>query len=157
MNLYEISTQMNELIDPETGEIKDFEAFEELAMAREEKLENTALWIKNLDAEAKAIREEENNLADRRGVIERKIERLKAFLGNALDGQKFSTPKVAVSFRRSTSVNLDDDFIEWAKQNADDLLKFTEPKPDKTAIKKAIKSGAVCHASLVESVSTIIK
>lgn len=157
MTLYEINTQLNTLIDEETGEIKDFEAFEELAMARDEKLENTALWIKNLDAEAKAIWEEEKNLADRRQAIEHKIERLKNFLGNALEGQKFSTPKVAISFRKSTSVSVDDDFIEWAKSNADELLKFSEPKPDKTAIKEAIKNGVDCHASLTESVSTIIK
>ena len=61
MNIYEIDNAMFSLIDEETGEIKDYEAFEELQMQKEEKIENTALWYKNLVAESKAIREEENS------------------------------------------------------------------------------------------------
>ena len=61
MNIYEIDNAMMSLIDEETGEIKDFTAFEELQMQREEKIENVALWYKNLVAESKAIREEENS------------------------------------------------------------------------------------------------
>ena len=37
MNIYEIDNAMFSLIDEETGEIKDYEAFEELQMQREEK------------------------------------------------------------------------------------------------------------------------
>ena len=37
MNIYEIDNAMFSLIDEETGEIKDFEAFEELQMQKEEK------------------------------------------------------------------------------------------------------------------------
>ena len=44
MNIYEIDNAMFSLIDEETGEIKDFEAFEELQMQKEEKIENAALW-----------------------------------------------------------------------------------------------------------------
>mgnify|MGYP000917782718 FL=1 len=65
MNIYEIDNAMFSLIDEETGEIKGYEAFEELQMQREEKIENVALWYKNLIAESKAIREEEKALAER--------------------------------------------------------------------------------------------
>ena len=47
MNIYEIDNAMFSLIDEETGEIKDFEAFEELQMQKEEKIEIAALWHKN--------------------------------------------------------------------------------------------------------------
>ena len=56
MNIYEIDNAMFFLVDEETGEIKDYEAFEEMQMIPEEKIENTALWYKNLIAESKAIR-----------------------------------------------------------------------------------------------------
>ena len=48
MNIYEIDNAMFFLVDEETGEIKDYEAFEEMQMIPEEKIENTALWYKNL-------------------------------------------------------------------------------------------------------------
>ena len=47
-NLYEINEEIKNTIDLETGEIVDFEAFEKLQMERTEKLENIALWYKNL-------------------------------------------------------------------------------------------------------------
>lgn len=40
MTLYEINEAMLALVDPETGELMDYEAFSALNMAREEKLEN---------------------------------------------------------------------------------------------------------------------
>ena len=62
MTIYEIDNRIAELVDPETGELLDYEAFAELAMEREAKIENMALWYKDLTAEAKAIREEERAL-----------------------------------------------------------------------------------------------
>ena len=54
MKLYEIDQAILALVDPETGEILDYEAFSELKMKREEKIEGMALWHKNLTAEATA-------------------------------------------------------------------------------------------------------
>ena len=62
MNVYEIDNEMLSLIDEETGEIKDYEAFEELQMQKEEKIENVSLRYKNLVDEIKAIREEVKSL-----------------------------------------------------------------------------------------------
>ena len=80
MNLYEIDAAITALVDPETGEISDFTKLEELSMARDQKLENVACWYKNLMAEAKAIRDEEKVLAERRQSAERKAESLKRYL-----------------------------------------------------------------------------
>lgn len=77
MTIYEIDARMAGLIDPETGELLDYEAFASLQMEREAKIENMALWYKDLTAEAKAIREEEKALAERRKSAENKAERLK--------------------------------------------------------------------------------
>lgn len=158
MNIYEIDNEMLSLIDEETGEIKDYEAFEELQMQREEKIENTALWYKNLVAESKAIREEEKALAKRRKSLENKAESLKNFVNRTLQGNKFSTSKVAISYRKSTAVEVDDKFIDYAMKNNNDLLTFKRPEPNKTVIKGMLQGGFdIPHAELVERNNMSIK
>ena len=88
MTLYEIDQKIQSLVDPETGELLDYEAFSQLQMDREQKIENMALWVKDLAAGAKAIKEEEDNLKERRKAMENKVERLKTYLSIALDGEK---------------------------------------------------------------------
>lgn len=158
MNIYEIDNAMFSLIDEETGEIKDYEAFEELQMQKEEKIENTALWYKNLVAESKAIREEEKALAERRKSLENKAENLKNFINRTLDGNKFSTSKVAISYRKSTAVEVDDEFIDYAMKNNNDLLTYKQPEPNKTVIKGMLQGGFdIPHAELVERNNVSIK
>ncbi len=48
MTLYEIDKAITDLADPETGEITDFEALDNLQMARDQKIENIACYYKNL-------------------------------------------------------------------------------------------------------------
>lgn len=158
MNVYEIDNEMLSLIDEETGEIKDYEAFEELQMQKEEKIENVALWYKNLVAESKAIREEEKSLAERRKTLEHRAESLKNFVNQTLQGNKFATSKVAISYRKSTAIEVDDEFIDYAMKNNNDLLTFKRPEPNKTAIKEMLQGGFdIPHAELVERNNVSIK
>jgi hypothetical protein len=143
MSIYDIDAAIVSLIDAETGEVSDEEAFDALQMERDKKVENIGLLLKNTVAEAKAIKEEEQALAARRKTAENKVERLKNLLAYALHGEKFSTPRLKVSYRKSATVELSDDFTAWAEEHADDLLIYSEPKPNKTAIKAAIKDGRV--------------
>ena len=155
MNIYEIEQAIMDLVDPETGEIADFEALDALSMARKEKIENVALWIKNLNAEAKAIREEEKALAERRGAAETKADSLQRYLDRMLDGNKFSTPKVAISYRKSKAVEIAD---EEAFIKAGAYLVPQDPKIDKKAISEALKNGTViAGAELVERNNIQIK
>lgn len=108
MNIYEIEKAIESLID-ENGEIMDFDAFMELQMARETKIENMALWVKDLTAGAKAIKEEEATLSERRKAIEVKADRLREYIAEMLSGEKFSTPKVSISYRKSAAVEIEDD------------------------------------------------
>lgn len=135
MNLYQINQQILESCDPITGEINE-ELLEKLEAEKEEKLESIALWIKNLDAEAKAIKVEEQSLKARREANEKKIESLKKYLTDNLNGEEFTTPKVGVKFRKSTSVNISDLKVipkKWFIKQ--------EPKLDKAGIKKALSEG----------------
>ena len=99
MKLYESENAIRECIDMETGEIIDIDRLNELQMEREAKIENVACWIKDLKAEAEAIKAEKMALAERQKVAENKAESLKNWLAYALDGQKFSTARCAVAFR----------------------------------------------------------
>lgn len=55
MTLYEINQTILSLIDEETGEILDEDQLERLNIAKEEKRENIALYIKNLRAMTKKL------------------------------------------------------------------------------------------------------
>lgn len=160
-SLYLIDEKIYALIDPETGEIKNEEALEALQMEREQKIENIALWYKNLLSEAKAIGEEEEALHERRMQRTIKADRLKHLLEHAVGGQKYSTPKVEVTFRKSTSLQIDneDTFIMWAEDtNRDDFLKYEAPKVRKSEITKALKDGAeIPFVRLVENNNIQIK
>ena len=153
MTLYEINAAITDCVDPETGEVVDFERLVALNMERETKLENIALWIKDLNAEATAIKAEKMKLAERQAATENKAESLKEFLSEQLGGQKFSTPRCAVSFRRTKSVNVTD---LW--KIPEDYLKYSDPTPDKKALGEALKAGQTIEgAELVEKLSAIIK
>ena len=144
MNIYQIDEQIRCLIN-EDGEIADYEQFEALNMERDRKIENVGCWVKNLDAEAAAMREEEKTLAERRHRLESKAERLRAYLDHALDGAKFESPRVAISYRKSKAVEIQDEavFKAWAMDYAPALLKVTYTI-DKTGVKNYIASGAEC-------------
>ena len=144
MTIYDIDQRILELVDPETGELLDFDAFADLQMERERKIEAMALWVKELSATASAIKAEVDTLMERKRVAERRCESLKRYLSEILQGEKFSTPRCAVSFRRSTSVQVDDSesLVRWLEQNGlDDCLKYKEPEVSKTEVGKLLKSG----------------
>lgn len=153
MKLYEIDQAILNCIDLETGEIIDTEQLDKLTMEREAKLENVACWIKELKAEAEALKAEKMAFAERQKVAENKMESLKKYLAYALDGQAFKTVRASVTFRKSQAVEIAD--IYKLDEN---YLKYKEPEADKTAIKEAIKQGkTVTGATLVENTSVIIK
>lgn len=141
-------------IDEETGEILNAEELDALQMAREDKIEGVGLWIKNLEAEAAAVKAEKDNMADRQKRLERKAESLKKYLGYALQGEKFSTPKIALSWRRSESVVITDEAL--LPENC--LNVVVTKRPDKKVIKDALKAGKeIMGAELVTKNNLQIK
>lgn len=167
MNLYEIDRRLESLfitmceVDPETGELLYPEAADELealSELRETKLESALCYIKNLRAEAKAIREEETRLAARRMALENAERRMKQYVSDSLHGEKFQTARVAVSYRKSASVEVDPEFIGWAETHGyDDLLRYKAPEVDKMALKELLKQEELQYARMREGVSMIIK
>lgn len=153
-SLYEINEQLLNLTDSVTGEITDWSAFEALQLARDEKIENIALWIKNLNAEAAALKAEEKSFADRRKRAENKADSLKRYLDTVLQGKKFNTVKVSISYRKSTSVEVDESKLpsKWLREIPATYV------VDKVEIAKALKAGETIEgATLVERNNIQIK
>ena len=154
MTLYQIDQRIQSLVDPETGELTDYDAFEHLQMERDEKIENTALWVKNLTAEAKAIKEEEDNLKKRRTAMENKATRLKAYLETALAGEAFQSPRCSIGYRKSKALEVEDvdAAAEWLEENGHmDMVVHASPSLDKRAVKELVDNGvSVPGAQIVE-------
>lgn len=158
MSIYEIDDSILSLVDMETGEIEDEKRFDELQMERTRKVENIGCFYKNLVAEAKAMREEEENLAQRRKAVENKAERIKSLLVYALKGEKFESPRLRCSYRKAKSVQVDGGFVAWAQEHAGDLLTYKEPTPNRTAIKAALADGReIEHAEIITGESLQVK
>lgn len=155
MKLYELNALIDgfELeVDEETGEILNAEELDALEMERDEKIENIALWIKNLSAEVDAYKKEKESFQKKQKTAEAKIERLRNYLDFALAGSKFKTDRVQISYRKSESVILSNNFID------DCDLRFLipqEPKVDKLAVKKALKDGEKIAGAMLQEKQNI--
>lgn len=163
MKLYEIDAAIqnvldNMAVDPETGAVTlDEEALLSLQMEREAKLEGVALSIKNMSAEAAAIKAEEDALSKRRKLLENKLERTKGFLMSALNGAKLKTSRVSVSYNPARpSCKIDDAVAvsSWALDMIQNVsgqeysrivsalnVRLQPPKIDANGCKKLIQEG----------------
>lgn len=161
MNLYEIDQRLVSLVDPETGELLDYEAFDRLQMERRDKIEHMALWVKDLTALAQAIKEESDKLTERRRAAERRADRLMEYIERALDGEKFSTARCKVTFHPSVSLEVGDRdaLIAWAQESGhDDCLTYKPPEVSKTAVRELLKQGVhVPHVQLVKKMNVGVK
>lgn len=163
--LYEINAAIQNFefeFDEETGEVLNSDYLDQLEMDRSEKIENIALYIKELDAEEQAIKDEIKRLQDRAKQKANKREYLKEYLKYNLDGQKFETARCNISFRKTQTVEISDEdaLLRWCfDNNRDDLFGMkTTVSPKKTELKKAIKQGLNCpFVGLVEDKSISIK
>jgi len=154
--LYEIDQALEALMegafDPETGEILEdaYEKIEALQEERTAKIEGIALWIKNLKADAAAYKEEKMVFAERQRVAENQIDRLETFLTRYLAGEKLKTTRVSISYRSSQAVEVED-----LTAIPVEFLLPADPKPDRAAIKAAIKDGMVVPGARLEDRTSI--
>ena len=169
MTLYDIDAQIaaldgaaedDMLIDEETGELVSVsQALDALRMEREAKLENVACWVKNLSAEADAIREEENRLVKRRKAAETKAAKLKAWLLAAMtreDGttDKLKTGRVSISVKRNPpSTVVDDELLPSTYK----VAKITYQANKELIKRELLAGGEVPGAHLEYGRSVVIK
>lgn len=156
-NLYQIRNEIENfefVLDPDTGEILNATSWDELSISYDDKVENIACYVKNLTSDIEAFKVEESALEKRRKVMERKRDYWKQVLTDNMRGQKFSSSKCAVSFRRSEKIIIPDASAVPAEFQKETVTYI----PDKTAIKKAIKDGKeIAGCQLVENLNVQIK
>ena len=161
--LYDIDQAILDCVDLETGEILDGEALTALQMEREAKLEGVALWVKDLKAEAEAVKAEADKLNARKKALDNKIDSIKTWLAAALNGEKLKTARCNVYQTHSTKLNVIDEqsVVNWIQTHSrepEQYLKFTPPEIRKDAVKAAIKDGTeIPGACLEQSESVVIK
>ena len=164
MKLYEIKHEIDDLLawwfDDDgqfIGGDDEFERFaaelDRLQLAHDVKVENTALYIKNLKAEAEALKAEKMAFAERQKQAERKIEWLTGYLTRNMHGSTFESPKVSIKWRKSTSAEITDESLI-----PEDYLVPQPPKVDKRGILADLRAGLdVPGATLSENQNIQIK
>ena len=164
MKLYEIPHEIEALVNEETGEITDIELFTQLQEEQEQKLANVALWTKNNDSDVEALKQEARNLLDRAKTIENKNNNLKEFLKQYMISngiEKIETPRVVVSFRKSSSLIVDDEneLIKYCKDNGLDNLyeEKVVTSVKKNEVKKYVKETPIGVAHIDEKKNIQIK
>lgn len=173
MNLYEIDQRLLNLetygVDTETGEVavseEDFQRmYEDIQMDMENKLINTACYIKNVLGDIEQIKAEEDRLKKRRQAKEKTVARYKNAMDNVIkhrlndidndfDGcnkWKIEDPKAIISYRKSTKLEITDESLipdEYKKQEVVTSI-------SKDDITRALKNGKeIKGAELVKNLN----
>ena len=158
--LYDIDQEILDCVDLETGEILDSAKLDALQMERERKLEGVALWIKDLKAEAVAVKEEADKLNARKKSLDNKIDGLKQWLLYALNGEKLKTARCNVYQTHSQRLAVADEpklirFLQTLEQ-PDRFLKISDPELKKDEIKKALKDGFEIPGAELETTESVV-
>lgn len=167
-HLYEIAAKYRAaldgvVVDPVTGEVAGLDELNAVEGELNEKVEGIATYIKELLAMSKAMKQEEDTLAERRKTIENRVTKLKEYIAyqmSAVGKTKVETATALVTLRKTKPVNIPDEdaFVKWAEMSGFDSLISQKTSPNKTEIKKAIEAGIdIVGVSLVEKTSISIK
>lgn len=140
MNLYELSLAFQEVqnmdLDPEV--MKD--TLDSIGGTFENKAENLAKLIRNLESDVLAYKEEENRLKTKRQAAENKLKWLKTYLKDCMKligKNKYEAGVFKLSIQKNpVSVNITD-----KKNLPEDYLIPQPPKVNNTTLKKALKDG----------------
>lgn len=136
-----IEAVLNATVDRETGEISEdgIAALDALEGEKREVMLATAAYAKGQRAEAAAIQAVADGLLDRARRHLAHASRLESYVEKSMEpGEKLSDARVALSWRKSTSVQI---ISEDALPDLYWRTKTTRT-PDKTMIGEALKDGA---------------
>lgn len=143
--------------DEESCEMIGWEVLEALNAKLEDKLENVACYIKELERLAGDIKAEEVALMERHNKLVAKITRLKKYLMQNMEAagkNGLETAKCKISFRGSSRVEI----VQPDKLPENCWVISESRRPDKAAIKKIIAEGGnVPGAMIVECRNISIK
>lgn len=155
--LYELTDQYKMLQNfIEENNVEGFElALSQIIGDIGEKLEGYAMVLKNIESDIAGIKSEEKRLADRRKAMESNLARIKKNMADALltvEGNRVKTEKFTFSFRKSTSVQIENDAAIPPQ-----FIKV-EKTISRSELAKALKAGEQIEgAQLVENQSLSIR
>ena len=139
---------LRELVTNSLNEIED---------SIKDKTDNVVRFIRNLESEANAIKEEEKRLSEMRKNREKQVENLKQYLfdfAKVADGQRIKGSIFTVSIKKNpASVVVDN--LEAIPEEYKRVKTVIEA--DKTLLKKVLKDGEVAGVHLEQKESLNIK
>lgn len=154
MTLYELNQQFEDLmaqyengadtvINMETGEIVSIQdALDELAISKEEKVNNTVLYLKNLKCLENGLQTEIDGLKKRKEQVEKKRRNLESYIVcNLGETKKLETPQYKLAVRPSTETiapTRQDEIMKLPVEFRNETIRWA---PNKTAIKAALEQG----------------
>lgn len=157
MRLYELTNNYNELqmmiedgVDPSALE-DTLQAIEE---SIQDKAQNIALLIRNLEADTEAIKLEEKRLADRRRAVENNCKNLKDYLYQqmtVLEVKRIKGDLITVSIQNNPPSL---DVLESAIVPTEYLV-MQAPKIDKKSLLSAIKNGLEVEGVKIKQTSGV--
>lgn len=147
-SLYELSAQYRTALDTLTDTGLDeqtiADTLEGLEGALEVKAQNVAMFVRNLESTAEAIKKAETEMASRRKALERRADSIKAYILENMQRAgitKIECPYFQLAIRKNpASVVIDD--LDQIPAEFIRLPPPPPPAPDKKAIAEAIKGGA---------------
>ena len=172
MNLYNIRSDYRELFD--TFDTDDtltddqiqayFDTLEGIEDEFDNKGENIACFIKEINGDIDLLEAEIPALQSRLKAKKNFVKRLKTMLienMQAIGKEKIDRPRARITLKNnpeSAQIDCEKEFIKWAKLHNEKLLSYPEPTISKTAVKAALQNGEdIPGARLGRTVSVIIK
>lgn len=174
MALYELTgqyLQLQQMLDVDQTDMSPEEAaayqqavkdtMEALTGEIEEQADNLACIVKDLKAQADALKNEADRLSKRAQVKASKAKSLTEYLYSqmALTGnRKIETPRNVLTVKKTpAAVKVHDEtaFWAWANLGNDDFIRLAAPEMDKKAVREALKAGQEIPGVTLESGETL--
>lgn len=146
MTIYEITSDYLQLMqmmeDPDLDPKTLADTMEGIEGELEDKADNYARVMKNMEADLNGIKAEIDRLSTRKKTIENNIKRMKEALQFSMETTgktKFKTELFSFGIRKNApAVVMDEPYIENVPER---FLKYSDPTINRTAIKEAIQNG----------------
>jgi len=147
MQLYKITDEIQAIMDqvnPETGELGQMleEQLNQLEIDKGAKALNLAKFMKSIDYEILAFKNEEKLLAAKRKTLETKYDSLEQYLGKNIRGETYKDAQASITWRASQGVKI-------TGIVADEYMRIKK-EPNVSQIKDELKAGKSIEGAILE-------
>ncbi len=147
MKLFEIQKELENVIDAETGEILDIDAYKSLQMSESQKIENWVGFLKNTASDIEQLKAAEQSFRERRQALESRLKRSEKQFRYLTGEQPFSGVTGTVSYRESERVIITDKLAKKYMR-----VKY---EADKVLLKELLKKGEKIKGASLETIKNL--